>query len=273
MENIVQSQLHLQCTNYFKSQIAAEPLTSLFCGKLLLNPSTKQNLQFLGLVHFFVISGFHISLYQHILLKIFKSKKLSFLLLSFVLAVCNFQPASYRAYIFVVLFEINKIYKLFWPKVLSHFFAIFICLCLHPEWYKSLGFHLSWIASLIVYTKYSNHNFTDFLFRCTFLYLLLGHILQSFTGLHYWQFPIGVLFSYIFSYYFFPLSFMAIFNSQIAKFVMYNLYLLNQLVHYLSLYCYQLEQAQYSVNYQFFYSTSLSFIFWFTLCLKKRYFS
>jgi competence protein ComEC len=110
----------------------------------------------LGLVHLLVVSGAHLVMLAQ-LLEFFYREKMTHsrtgvgILLAILLLFVFFtgaQPPTVRAFLFILLREIDSYFKWKTPGVALSFYTGLLILCLIPEWIHSFSFYLSWLASL-----------------------------------------------------------------------------------------------------------------------------
>ncbi|MCB0415182.1 MAG: ComEC/Rec2 family competence protein, partial [Bdellovibrionales bacterium] len=123
--------------------------TSLICGQSLKHSSFAPPLLNMGIIHLFVVSGFHVLFIENLLSKIFpKNFWLSFGILTLYGLACQFHPPITRALIHHFLKSLNLNYKLFWRTshitLLSGLCVLILC----PQWIHSASFVLSWTACI-----------------------------------------------------------------------------------------------------------------------------
>lgn len=194
------------CGNLIHSSLEnSDILQSLTCG-FRLAPSSKRNLiSSLGLLHFFVVSGAHLSFIECSMRT--KSNKIfsaPWLLCVIFALMTGFSPPVFRALVFMTLFRTNSLLKLYLPKYKVILFGCVMILVLRPHLVLSASFQLSLLATLVIY------RFQDrpLLVMNTLVWLLLSPLIGSFSTLTPWA-PLNVaLFSPVFTYFAFPLSFL-----------------------------------------------------------------
>ena len=114
-----------------------------------------------GISHIFVISGMHLSIIYHFILKKLKnqSKKkylFSLLGLSIYYLFLSFSISSQRAYFFFILETINNMLELQWSKIKIFWINFCIHLLLNPCSIYQIGFQYSFLISLIFITIIKN---------------------------------------------------------------------------------------------------------------------
>ena len=109
-----------------------------------------------GITHLFAISGMHISLLSTILLKLFKSYKITIIFLLLYLFLARFTPSVLRATFLFIILYFNKKFNL---KLKSYEVLILIfCIMLlfNPYYIYNVGFIFSFLISfnLMIFSKY-----------------------------------------------------------------------------------------------------------------------
>jgi ComEC/Rec2-related protein len=125
-----------------------KPLWSaLICAENLQSENLfKSQLQNLGLIHLFVVSGSHFLVLQWLLEKIKCPSWTQNILLWFYNAITGFSAPGTRACLGLTT---KKMFQA--PPEQKQLAISFLCLSLEPSWISSASFWLSWLASLILF--------------------------------------------------------------------------------------------------------------------------
>jgi ComEC/Rec2-related protein len=180
---------------------------SLACGSRMDNPEFDRIFKDLGLIHYFVVSGFHL-IYLESVLNYFdflkKSQwKISFLLVVFAFST-GFNPPVVRSLVALFLkWHIEK-KELRTGAIQQVLISILIVLVLNPSWLTSVSLHLSWAAALALSLRIAN----PALLLAT-LYFFIFPILSQFQIAHPLSPLVSFLFGFVFSFLYFPLSFLS----------------------------------------------------------------
>ncbi len=151
----------------------------------------RKSFQKNGISHLFAISGMHVSIISGFLLSLLKKfswkEKQRYIFVCFILFIYltfTFSPSILRAFLFFLLFSINRMYY-FYIKPFHLFLVTFtICLLINPYFIYMIGFQYSFLisGSLIIAGDYINEgkNYFHKLLRTSLLSFFSSIIISLF---------------------------------------------------------------------------------------------
>lgn len=143
--------LHDFCLNHAPSSPWQLYYQSLVCGAPFPANNFAVGLKRSGLIHLMVVSGGHLLLIENLFQRCLFQKRLRVLVyaaLFIYVLMTKGQPPAVRAFFAILISDLNKSLKLYWPQHHQVLTAGLLCLSLFPNWFSSLSFLLSWLASL-----------------------------------------------------------------------------------------------------------------------------
>jgi competence protein ComEC len=199
--------MHDFCINQMPTNSSFKIMNSaLICGSSIYNFENINILKSLGLIHLFVVSGFHIQII-HTLLKHFVKKtswKTSIIInvvLFFYCCICKLNPPVVRSWISIVIGQHTRL-----TASIICLYSGLATLTLSPNLWGSLSLQLSWTAGLIISIKEmkpAHQGILIYIFVCILLTPNdLAHPLSIFVSL---------AFTPILSFFLLPISFLGIF--------------------------------------------------------------
>ena len=200
----ISGEMHKYCLNVLpKNSAYWELKAALLCSKSIYSTPFIKPIKALGLLHLFVVSGFHLQLiYQLLERRIFrslKSKQICLLSLLFLYTLfCNLKAPVLRAYLQIIFSLRNPHHSL---KTLLGGCLI---LAIAPQMWSSLSLQLSWCVALVISSKLIHKTLSLLL-----IYILLFLFLSPLEVAH----PISILTTLVFTpliaFVFLPLSFIS----------------------------------------------------------------
>lgn len=151
---IIEERMHYMCESSVGQTTRWRTVyQSLVCGCPFSPDENVENLQKLGLIHMFVVSGSHLILIFTLLSSVFLRFRIwgrSVLWVTVIAYcwICQSQPPVLRSLIQISLSEICDRRKWFWSPPYRILWASCVCLFLFPSLVLSFSFQLSWVASL-----------------------------------------------------------------------------------------------------------------------------
>ena len=155
--------IFLKIKNYLYKRISNikynDYLYAFILGKSsYLGEEEYENYKINGVTHLFALSGLHVSLFSLILLKLLErlklNEKVSFIVTSLFLLffsfVASFTPSIFRAVIFFILSNINKIYYLFVKPKNILYLTFIILVIINPFYIFNIGFILSFTITFFI---------------------------------------------------------------------------------------------------------------------------
>lgn len=206
---------HHYCLNLLPNNMAYRELSSaLVCGQSLYNSPNLKPVKALGVIHLFVVSGFHIQLIYSWLnpAKGIRSKSNQIFILSLLFAytlACQLKPPILRAFSQIAL-PINKSN----PSSLKILITGLFLLTLAPELWLSLSLQLSWVAVLIFSQKESTYGW-----KLVLVYFCSLLLLSPMALAHPLSILIGVVLTPLFATVILPLHFLALIIPQLYSLI------------------------------------------------------
>ncbi|MCB9026595.1 MAG: ComEC/Rec2 family competence protein [Bdellovibrionaceae bacterium] len=202
------SKMHEYCLNMLpKNSSYLDIHKALICSHSLYNSDFLIPIKQLGLLHLFVVSGFHLNiLYQWLKIGNSNCTKFHLYLIRIILLLyslfCSLKAPILRAYI-----------QFIWPISLNTlsqkiFYVGSVLLAIEPSLWCSLSLQLSWISALII-----THQILPTCFKLIFLYLFIYIFLSPLALAHPLSILATLLLTPIIAYFLLPLSFLNIFFS------------------------------------------------------------
>ncbi len=195
--------LHSFCLSQVPQSKTTHLYEALVCGKKLPNSIQKSQLQSLGLIHLFVVSGAHLHLINRFLNILFRNKiptliKLFFLF--FFVGCCDFQISALRAWIQILFKHLNQSLFLNYTSYQTLLLSVFFALLFQPQQITSCSLILSWGASLCLIT------FSNTFTQSFYCFLILSPIIESFSSLSPWSILYNIFLTPIIALSLFPLT-------------------------------------------------------------------
>ncbi len=231
--------------NYLYNRVKDNPYLSTFIlgDKTFLSDEIKTIYQDIGISHLFAISGMHISILSGILLKFFKNKERSYLIVSFLLVIyllfIDTSPSAIRGVLFFVLFSLNKVFYFYVTPLKIFILTLVIVLLINPFYVYDIGFLYSFFISfaLIFLSNYlSSKNYFLSLLKVSFLSFLVSIpiSLYNFYQLNFLSIVYNLFFVPYVSLFLFPLEIVTFILPGISKYTNIFTVILEKSAFYLS---------------------------------------
>ncbi len=199
--------LFISCQNAISAQSQFSKLdAAVLCGADLYDSKFYSDFIDLGLIHLFVVSGFHLLLIVAVIERFwpakFNCKKIFILSVAFLYClICRLNPPVTRVAVLISLqFLLSGRHKIYCSSLLQFFCGV-CCLLLFPSWWQSTSFLLSWAAGLLMSLPIKSH-----LCKHALMYIFMSFFLINFSFAH----PISILLNFLlvplFSFVLFPTS-------------------------------------------------------------------
>lgn len=212
-----------------------------------LRENVRKSFQQNGISHLFAISGMHVSIISGFLLFLLKKfswkEKWRYIFVCFILfiyLIFTFSPSILRAFLFFLLFSINRIYY-FYIKPFHLFLATFtICLLINPYFIYMIGFQYSFLisGSLIIAGDYINEakNYFRKLLRTSLLSFFSSIIISlfHFYELNFFSIIYNLFYVPFITFIIFPLCFFVLLFPFLDSMLFFFLDLLEKSSLYLS---------------------------------------
>lgn len=215
----------LQCKDFLSFKITQ----ALACAQPLPGGSEKASLITFGLIHLFVVSGFHV----HTLYKILKKRcdfktTVCLCILGFYTLSCNLPVPLARAFLQLVLHELSKKQRLTLPPPYSIGLSGLICLplSLYKDQLLSLG--LSTFYSCLLFNLRKNKSYKNF----GVYFFSLPIFLSTFGLPHFLQVFFLPLASFLVAFILTPLSLLSLFLRKLEFLVLHLWWVLNESLDY-----------------------------------------
>jgi hypothetical protein len=225
--------LHELCLSSLNHEITQ----ALACSKRLEKSAFSNTLAGLGLLHFFVVSGAHLTLILNFS-NSFKESKLNLYLknlalLTFV-GMCNGSPPILRVFISYALATSSKAVHTFIPGIISNFASYIMCLLLFSS-SKFLIFstNLSFAFWIMVFLSRTPH-----ILLTTFrLYILSIPFLAFIFGVpHYITIAITPVTATVVGFLLLPASLMAVFSSRFETLAIESWWFFNDFINFINIF-------------------------------------
>lgn len=161
------NRIRLYYTNYLKDNLSKDSynyIMALVFGKNMLEDNISDSYSVLGISHIMAISGLHIlflfQIISFILLKLFNyyDRKIPLILLFLYICFIGFRVSALRAFLFLLLSELNKKGKIKYTKLDILSISFIILILMNPYQIYQSGFILTFLVSFIlIFIKRKNN--------------------------------------------------------------------------------------------------------------------
>lgn len=250
-----------------------------------LDQEVQKSFQINGISHLFAISGMHVSLISGFFLWILqksscKEKRRYFfvILFLFIYLIFTFSPSILRAFLFFLLFAMNRLYYFYIKPFHLYLVTLTICLLINPYFIYMLGFQYSFLisGSLIVASGYINNgkNYFHKLLRTSILSFFTSSMISllNFYELNFFSIIYNLFFVPFISFLIFPLSFLTLLFPFLDTILFFFLFLLEKTSLLLASFSFgKIILGKPSIFFIAFYIFILIFCLWKAECCRKFY--